>query len=197
MQRLMLLIVGTAALVILLLIAGYWYIYLAHKPVTAQAGSPASDQTGAPADKDFTPWMSHAELDDYLKQFDTNPPGGHPNYWDKGHWINAVEGRWQDGIPQYRISYGDAANDHYYTWYWYLNQDQLSYSYHVHEFADKGFVLLDPNSFLRPDDTRRYQGVWHLIGPKKTDSPAAPVAQTNAVPATPPPPSAAAGTHSN
>ena len=118
------------------------------------------------ANKGFTPWMSSAELDKFLVQFDTNPPGGHPNYWDKGHWIDAVEARWHKGIPQYRIKYSAVPQGYNWEWYWYLNQDQKSFSHHVHEFADKGMVLLDPNSFLRPDDTRRYQGVWHLLKPK-------------------------------
>jgi hypothetical protein len=117
------------------------------------------------ADAGFTPWMSHGELDTFLAQFDTNPPGGHPNYWDRGHWINAVEGRWHDGIPQYRIRYGPVPSHKGLWWYWYLNQDQESFSSHVHEMADQGFTLLDPNSFSRPDDTRRYQGVWHKVIP--------------------------------
>ncbi len=118
------------------------------------------------ANSSFTPWMSRPDLDQFLAQFDTNPPGGHPNYWDDGHWIDAVEGRWHDGIPQYRIRYSAVPNGFHAEWYWYINQDQQSFSTHVHELADKGLVLLDPNSFLRPDDTRRYQGVWHRLVPK-------------------------------
>ncbi len=124
------------------------------------------------ANKGFTPWMTGAELGIFLSQFDTDPPGGHPNYWDDGHWIDAVEGRWHDGVPQYRLRYGDAPKDAPHWWYWYFNQSQEDYSRHVHEFADQGFTLLDPNSFLRPDDARRYQGVWHKIAPKNPPPPA-------------------------
>ncbi len=118
--------------------------------------------------KDFTPWMSLSELNHWEEQFDTNPPGGHPNYWDKGHWMNAVEARWHDGIPQYRVRYGPVPEGYDAAWYWYINQDQASFTAHVHELADQGFVLLDPNSYLRPDDSRRYQGVWHKLFKKKT-----------------------------
>jgi hypothetical protein len=120
------------------------------------------------ANKDFTPWMTGAELQKFCDDHDTNPPGGHPNFWDQGHWIDAVEGRWHDGIPEYRVRYSASPKGKggYLWWYWYFNQDQQSFSSHVHELADQGFTLLDPNSFVRPDDTRRYQGVWHKIQTK-------------------------------
>jgi len=123
----------------------------------------------------FTTWMSLAELNQWQVQFDTKPPGGHPNYWDKGHWMTAVEARWHDGIPQYRVRYGPVPEGYDGAWLWYINQDQASFSSHVHELADEGFILLDPNSYLRPDDTRRYQGVWHKLFKKKSvTAPAAP-----------------------
>ena len=142
------LILGASAVVIMAMCVLAWIVYQANK--------------------DFTPWMSLAELNTWQKQFDTNPPGGHPNYWDQGHWMNAVEGRWHDGIPQYRVRYGPVPDGYDGAWYWFINQDQASFSSHVHELADAGFVLMDPNSFLRPDDTRRYQGVWHKLFKKKT-----------------------------
>lgn len=55
----------------------------------------------------FTPWMSLNELNMFMKTFEAPHPG-EPNYWDKGHWMTAVNGRWHDGIPQYRIRYGEA-----------------------------------------------------------------------------------------
>jgi hypothetical protein len=147
------LILGASAVVIMAMCAWAWIFFQANK--------------------DFTPWMSLAELNHWQQQFDTTPPGGHPNYWDKGHWMNAVEGRWHEGIPQYRVRYGPVPDGYDGAWYWYINQDQASFSSHVHELADAGFVLMDPNSFLRPDDTRRYQGVWHKLFKKKTAVPSA------------------------
>ena len=120
------------------------------------------------ANRDFTPWMTGAELDKFCADHEGQPPNNHPNFWDKGHWVEAVEGRWHNGVPQYRVRVEKSPKGKggYYWWYWYFNQDQQSFSLHVHELADKGFTLLDPNSFLRPDDTRRYQGVWHKVQTK-------------------------------
>jgi beta-lactamase regulating signal transducer with metallopeptidase domain len=118
--------------------------------------------------RDFTPWMSLSEMNRFLAQFDTNPPGQHPNYWDQGHWMNAVEARWHEGIPEYRIRYGPTPKGYSCSWFWYVNLDQASFSKHVHELADRGYVLLDPNSYLRPDNSLRYEGVWHRASPKKT-----------------------------
>jgi len=129
----------------------------------------------------FTPWMSRPDLDHYLSQFDTTPPGGHPNYWDKGHWINAVEGRWHDNLPQYRIRYGPVPPHKHYAWYWYINQPQDSFTAHVNQMSENGFVLLDPNSCVWPDGTRRYQGVWHKLVPP--DAPATAAATAPASPA--------------
>jgi len=134
------------------------------------------------ANRDFTPWMSLSELNEWQKQFDTTPPGGHPNYWDNGHWMNAVEARWHEGIPQYRVRYGPVPEGYDAAWYWYINQDQASFSAHVHALADQGFVLLDPNSYLRPDDSRRYQGVWHKLFKKKSPATAPAPATPSAVP---------------
>ncbi len=136
----------------------------------------------------FTPWMSRPDLDHFLSQFDTTPPGGHPNYWDKGHWINAVEGRWHDGIPQYRIRYGPVPRHRDLWWYWYLNQPQDSFTAHVNQLADEGFVLLDPNFCVWPDGTRRYQGVWHKVIPPGATSAVTPtpaVPTNSASPASP------------
>jgi hypothetical protein len=117
----------------------------------------------------FTPWMSRPELDHFLSQYDTVPPGGHPNYWDKGHWINAVEGRWHGGVAQYRIRYGPVPRPNKgIWWYWYINQPQETFTEHVNELGDDGFVLLDPNSCVWPDGTRRFQGVWHKVIPANT-----------------------------
>ena len=119
------------------------------------------------ANAGFTPWMPLEELNHWQTQFDTTPPGGHPNYWDKGHWMTAVEGRWHEGIPQYRVRYGPVPDGYDTAWYWYINQDQASFTAHINQLEDDGFVLVDPNSFLRPDDTRRYQGVWHKLFKKQ------------------------------
>jgi len=108
----------------------------------------------------FTPWMSLAELNAFMKTFDSKQPGG-KNYWDQGHWITAAEGRWYCGIPQYRIHYGDAPKDQGYWWYWYFNQDAASFNKKIHDYSDDGFTLVYYNRLRWPDGAYRYQGVWH------------------------------------
>jgi hypothetical protein len=107
----------------------------------------------------FTPWMSLSELNAFMKTFDSKHPG-EPNYWDQGHWITAVEGRWHRGIPQYRIRYGDAPGNGYW-WYWYINQDKAGFNKKIHDYADDGFILAYWNKLRWPDGTWRYQAVWH------------------------------------
>jgi hypothetical protein len=112
----------------------------------------------------FTPWMSKASLDQYLSQYDTTPPGGHPNYWDKGHWFNAVEGRWTNEGPQFRIRYGPTPKGvRYLWWYWDHDEDEKAFQTGSKRLAAEGFVLLDPNYFTRPDGTRHYQAVWQKV----------------------------------
>ena len=140
----------------------------------------------------FTPWMSRPDLDQFMTRFASKAPGGHPDYWDKGHWIDAVEGRWHDGIPQYRIKYSAVPADCNGEWFWYINQGQDSFTDLVHKLADQGMVLLDPNSFLRPDNSRRYQGVWHLLTPRNKGIMAGPsLTSTNQMAKAPPVSSAA------
>ena len=116
-----------------------------------------------PGLSDFTPWMTDPELHTFMSQFDSNPPGHHPNYWDKGHWINAVEGRYHDGAIQFRITYGPVPKHKALWWYWYLGIGKDHFDSLAAEKAAAGFTLLDANSFPMPDGSRRYQGVWHKV----------------------------------
>jgi Concanavalin A-like lectin/glucanases superfamily/Bacterial tandem repeat domain 1 len=131
--------------------------------------------TNAPAagtNLDFTPWMSNPDLDKFLSQYDTVPPGHHPNYWDKGHWMYGVEGRWADNRLEYRIAYG-AHNVHHagLWWYWYINQPEEMFMRRAATYSKDGFVLAHSNYFTMPDGTRRYQGVWHKVVPDKPPTP--------------------------
>lgn len=109
--------------------------------------------------------MSLSELNGFLEKLDENTPAGGKNFWDRRHWIDEVEGRWQSGIPQYRISYSAVPEARIYWWYWYLNQDRESFDRHVHELADEGFALVQSNSYVRPGGSERFQGVWHKLVP--------------------------------
>ena len=114
---------------------------------------------------DFTPWMSLSELNAHVEGLGGVKPEN-KNFWDRGNWMNAVEGRWEAGIPQYRISYGPVPKERRaYWWFWYINQDQQSFDQHVHQLADEGFSLVHFNSFKRPGGSERFQGVWQKLIP--------------------------------
>lgn len=113
---------------------------------------------------EFTPWMSLSELNAYLESLDGDKPDG-KNFWDRGNWIDKVEGRWEAGIPQYRISHSAVPERRASWWFWYLNQDRESFDRLVHQLADEGFTLVHYNSYERPGGSVRFQGVWHKLIP--------------------------------
>ena len=108
----------------------------------------------------FTSWMSLSELNAFMTTFDSKHPG-EPSYWDQGHWITAVDGRWHCGIPQYRIRYGDAPKGQGFRWYWFINQDRGSFNHDIQRYTEDGFILGFYSRLRWPDGTFRYQGVWH------------------------------------
>jgi hypothetical protein len=116
------------------------------------------------AEKEFTPWMSLSEMNAYLEGLDGDKPEG-KNFWDRRNWLTGVEGRWEAGIPQYRLSHSPVPECRTYWWFWYFNQDQKSFDRHVHELADEGFTLVHFNSYVRPGGGERFQGVWQKLVP--------------------------------
>jgi len=118
----------------------------------------------------FTPWMSLSEMNAYFESLDGEKPGG-KNYWDRGHWIDEVQGRWAEGIPQYRVSHGAVPESRAHWWFWYLNQDRESFDRLVHQLADEGFTLVHFNSYVRPGGAERFQGVWHKLVPLTHEPP--------------------------
>src|SRR5688500_272799 len=75
----------------------------------------------AEAEKEFTQWMSLSDFNAYMEGLDGEKPEG-KNYWDRGNWVLAMEGRWEAGIPQYRFSYAPVPPRRAYWWLWYFNQ---------------------------------------------------------------------------
>lgn len=110
----------------------------------------------------FTPWMNYKKMQAFLdpleKKNDKNK-----NFWDRGHWLSAVEGRWENGEPQFRLKIVESPKGKKCWWFWWFNQDQESYNKHIHRLSDEGFRLVSDNSFAWPDGSRRYSGVWHRV----------------------------------
>ena len=111
----------------------------------------------------YTPWMDKAQLDAYMASLDGNVQGG-KNYWDRGHWITAVEGRWNEGKPEHRIRYSETPKGKKsVVWYWWLNCNQTEWAGHVERYADDGCTLKHWTSYMRPDGRMIYDGVWHKV----------------------------------
>src|SRR3569833_1230829 len=89
-----------------------WFLLLSSVSAESPEGSgkPKSRDISGGADlqsesgHEVTPWMSLSELNAYFESLDGDKPGG-KNFWDRGNWMDKVEGRWEAGIPQYRISH--------------------------------------------------------------------------------------------
>lgn len=114
---------------------------------------------------EFTPWMPLSGLNEFLEGLSGHEQGA-KNFFDRGNWLTAVEGRWEDGIPQYRVSHGPVpAARRAVWWQWFINQDKQSFDGHVHRLADEGFKLVHFNSYVRPGGGERFQGVWHKLIP--------------------------------
>ncbi len=114
---------------------------------------------------EFSPWMTLSGLNEYMEGLSGHEQDA-KNFFDAGNWLTAVEGRWEDGIPQYRVRY-DAipAARRGVWWMWYINQDKQSFDAHVHRLADEGYALVHLNSYVRPGGGERFQGIWHKLIP--------------------------------
>jgi hypothetical protein len=117
----------------------------------------------------FTKWMTYEEMDAFWKPLEAKGDDGR-NYWDRGHWLTAVEGRWHDGRPQFRLRVDGVPGERPSGWWWWFNQDEASMNRHIHEYSDKHCTLVSFNVFEWPDGTKRYSGVWHKRNKAKGDA---------------------------
>jgi len=108
-----------------------------------------------------TSWMTLEELNKTLAKLEEKENG--KNFWDRGHWMNTVDGRWENGIPEYKISYSTVPENIGHSWYWWFNQSKESFQKNVHKMADEGFTLVYHQSFERPGEDVRYQGIWKKL----------------------------------
>lgn len=104
-------------------------------------------------DDGFTHWMNSQELKHHAQ-------AGKP----KGLWITAVEGRWHDGVPQYRIREELKPTGRAFSWYWWHGQDKASFDQKSSQLTKDGFRLVHSQTFTSPDGTVRYQSVWQKRG---------------------------------
>lgn len=107
----------------------------------------------------FTSWMSYESLDDYFNSLNNHDPDS--NYFSKGNWLIAVDGRWNGENAEYRVSLAKKPKEAF--WWWWVNQTEVLFDKKIKEYQDKGAKLVYTQSFLMPDGTKRYQGVWHKL----------------------------------
>jgi len=108
----------------------------------------------------FTEWMTPPELDAHIRLLNA---GHKESFWDRGHWIIAAEGRWENGTHEFRIAYDKSPPEGEFNWKYKINQTQEAYTKALDQNALEGYTLISSQSFIRPDDTKRYQGVWHQV----------------------------------
>ncbi|PXA03847.1 hypothetical protein DDZ13_09395 [Coraliomargarita sinensis] len=111
-----------------------------------------------------TGWLPLAQFNAELARLEKKQNG--KNFWDEGHWVTSVDGRWNNGIAEYRMSYAEVPENEGYWWYWWFNQEESSFEQRKRYYSDEGFTMVHSQSYLNPEGEKRYQGVWHKIYPK-------------------------------
>jgi tetratricopeptide (TPR) repeat protein len=107
--------------------------------------------------EDFTGWMTKSDLDSYFEIL--NKADTESSYFDKGHWISAVEGRWNGEETEYRVIIEDSPNRPF-KWWWWFGQSQDAFVRKIKKYEKSRTSLVYAQSFLMPDGSARYQGVW-------------------------------------
>lgn len=110
----------------------------------------------------FSEWMNNTDLENYF--FVLNNGDDKTSFFEKGHRITALEGRWNNNQAEYRVIYGDLPKGSAY--WWWMNQPYESFVKKLKEYEKKGAKLVYSQSFLMPDGTARYQGVWDNLDQK-------------------------------
>ena len=109
------------------------------------------------AENDFTLWMSPLALDTFIRQRNR---GFEKTYWERGHWIKAVEGRWGDGAHEFRIAIAKMPDEARLHWYYRIDQTEREFSETLQRLEKEGYSLAQSQDYDHPDGTKRYQGVW-------------------------------------
>ena len=108
----------------------------------------------------FTPWLTPNQLNQYIHILNQ---GHEVSFWDRGHWITAVEGRMQSGVHQYRIIYAVAPRSSQFQWRYRVAQSGEDFRKNLDSHRQLGFELVHSHVFVDTDNIRRYQAVWHKI----------------------------------
>ncbi|MEM7602228.1 MAG: hypothetical protein AAF357_12530, partial [Verrucomicrobiota bacterium] len=127
--------------------------------------SAPSESTG-----EFTSWMTPLALDTYIRHKNR---GYSESFWQRGHWITAVEGRWTDDGHEFRIALDKIPDLNQWQWQYRVNQSTGQFANASRDFADQGFKLVHSQTFTDPNGKTKFQAVW-----QRELSESAPVAET-------------------
>lgn len=117
------------------------------------------------AENDFTLWMSPLALDTFIRQRNR---GFEKTYWERGHWIKAVEGRWGNGAHEFRIAIAKMPDEARLHWYYRIDQTEREFSETLQRLEKEGYSLAQSHAYDHPDGSKRYQGVWQKEAPTLT-----------------------------
>lgn len=117
----------------------------------------------------YTPWLTPLALDSYMRMKDQGEQVG---FWDRGHWITSVEGRWHNGSHEFRIRFDVIPNRPGWQWRYRINLTPDEFLAAHGELRKQGYQLVHSQSFQHPDGRRRYQAVWDAADPAAESSPA-------------------------
>lgn len=115
-------------------------------------------------ENEFTPWMSPLALDTYLRQKNRGHQG---NFWARGNWIRAIEGRWHQGNREVRIALGVMAVPGQVEWAYRINLTEIAFAEELARKGTEGYALAQSQAYRHPDGTKRYQAVWQRDNPKR------------------------------
>lgn len=126
--------------------------------VSSTASDERSDILANATGDGFTPWMQPSELDAYIR---SQAEGSAKSFWEKGHWITAVEGRWGGEAHEFRIAVDSIPDIDSWQWKYRVDLTEDQFAAQVTEMLSKGYSLVHTQTYALPDQSRRFQGVWH------------------------------------
>lgn len=152
------------------------------EPSEAELLKTAEVVTDPIKENDFTPWMEPLALDTYIR---AKSSANGKSFWESGHWITSVEGRWKNSTQEFRIAYDKIPEIETWQWRYKVNQSQAEFATSVSDLVEQGYTLVHTQTFRDSFGDHRYQGVWHrqLARPTVADTtPASDIIQAPAAP---------------
>ena len=95
-------------------------------------------------ESDFTQWMSPLALDTYIRQKNR---GFSQTFWERGHWIKAVEGRWSNRAHEFRIALSSNPEPDRIQWYYRIDQTEAEFAESIGRLENDGYTLAQSHAY--------------------------------------------------